>query len=134
MCGYLQPALFVQKIYPTIYNYHGGFVDRLLLCIPMPHLLKENKVEQWSHKLQEYDLRSFGPVYMNIEKWHFRQQIYEMDEKAKAIYVEFSDEITKMMNSKWEATDDDHEQSEIIGNVSKDRRVMIRCSNNIYIT
>ena len=123
MCGFLQPAPFVQKIYPTLYSCHDGFVDRLLLCTPKPHLLQEAEVEEWAAKLQTSVLKTLGPVYEIIERWHFSEQLYELSKEARAVYIEFADELTKAMNSKWDDTEGPSSQ---IGNVSKDRRVMIR--------
>lgn len=123
LCGFLQPAPFVQRIYPSIYDSQDGFVDRLLLCTPKPHLLVEAEVEQWSRELSQLPLKGFDPVYRIIEHSHFQGQEYVLSPGAMEAYTEFADEMTRMMNSKWEGT---QQPGTYIGNVSKDKRIMIR--------
>ena len=123
LCGFLQPAPFVQRIYPSIYDSQDGFVDRILLCTPKPHLLEEAEVARWSRELSQLPLKGFDTVYRTIERWHFQGQVYQLSPAAMETYTDFADEMTRMMNSKWEGT---QQPDTYIGNVSKDKRVMIR--------
>ena len=49
--------------------------------------------------------------------------VHQLSPAAMETYTDFADEMTRMMNSKWEGT---QQPDTYIGNVSKDKRVMIR--------
>ena len=120
----MQPIPFIQRHYSIIYESGDGFADRILLCTPKPKLLKEDEVEQWIVKLEAIGLTSLEPVYSFIHEWHSGDDdiVYTFNDEAKAVYKEFADKIVDLMNEKWEKP----EQYGSIGNVSKDRRTMIR--------
>ena len=125
MCigGYLQPVPFVQKHYATIYESNDGFADRILLCTPKPQLLKEDEVDEWVSKLESTGLTSLAQPYSLIQQWHCTQDIvYTFNPEGQAVYKEFADKIVDLMNDKWNSS----ELQLNIGNVSKDKRTMIR--------
>ena len=120
--GFLQPVPFVQKQYSLICESNDGFADRILLCTPKPKLLKEAEVATWVTKLESTNLLSLEGPYSTIRQWHTEKTSYALDEEAMAVYVQFADEIVDIMNNKWDNTT---EYSQV-GNVSKDKRTMVR--------
>lgn len=120
--GYLQPIPFVQKQFSLIYESNDGFADRILLCTPKPKLLKEADVAEWVTKLEKTKLLSLKEPYEQIQRWHSEKMVYTLDTGAMEVYTQFSDDIVDLMNSKWDNT----AEYSNVGNVSKDKRTMVR--------
>lgn len=127
ICGFLQPGPFVQRILPTLLESNDGFADRLLLCSPHPKLLLEREVEQWCEKMRMQHLQDLCKPYALIARAHSNldsPKYYEYNAAAKEVCFSFSDEMTAIMNEQWESRKNTH------GNVSKDKRTMIRLQLN----
>lgn len=120
--GFLQPIPFVQKQFALICENNDGFADRILLCTPKPKLLKEAEIATWVTKLEDTKLLSLEKPYASIKEWHSDKLFYTLDAEAKEIYIQFSDDIVDIMNNKW----DDVTEFKNVGNVSKDKRTMVR--------
>jgi hypothetical protein len=120
--GFLQPIPFVQKQFSLIYESSDGYADRILLCTPKPKLLKEAEVATWVSKLELTKLLSLEDPYGKIQAWHLEKKIYSFDDEAMQVYTQFSDDIADIMNSKWDNIGD----YSSVGNVSKDKRTMVR--------
>lgn len=121
--GFLQPLPFVQKQFTYIHESTDGFADRLLLCTPKPKLLKESESDVWVSTLEKSGLMSLEEPYSLIEEWHrSSSSVYSFDEEGMEVYKNFADEIVDLMNKKWE----EPLKCADIGNVSKDKRTMIR--------
>lgn len=119
--GFLQPIPFVQRQFSLICESNDGFADRILLCTPKPKLLKEAEVTTWVTKLESTNLTSLERPYKLIQKWHAEKTSYTFEADAMEVYTQFADDIVDLMNSKWDNT---AEYS--VGNVSKDKRTMVR--------
>ena len=123
ICGFLQPGPFVQRILPTLLESNDGFADRLLLCSPHPKLLLEREVEEWCEKMRAQRLENLCQPYALIAEVHHDLDsplYYEYNSAAKEVCFSFSDEMTTIMNDQWQSGKSTH------GNVSKDKRTMIR--------
>lgn len=121
--GFLQPLPFVQKQFALIHEFSDGFADRLLLCTPKPKLLKECELDVWVSNLEKSGLMSMKEPYSPIEEWHSGSaSFYTFDAGGMEVYKQFADEIVELMNKKW----DSPLECADIGNVSKDKRTMIR--------
>lgn len=122
VCGFLQPHPFVQRTLPSLLEVDDGFTDRFLFCSPEPHLLPFREVESWCQKHRTYPLKNLTSVYEKIAKAHSKLAsclYYEYDEPAKEVYIQFSDELSEIMNDGWASG------SQTL-NISKDKRTMIR--------
>ena len=115
---------FIQKQFSHIYETNDGFADRILLCTPKPKLLLEEEVEEWAKKLDECTLKSLSPVMQLIERWHPDTEdiVYTFTGQGKKVYLDFANETVKLMNQKWE----NPTEYDSVGNVSKDKRTMVR--------
>lgn len=128
MHGYLQPQPFIERIYPQLTESDDGFVDRLLWCIPKTKMLMEKEVDEWCEKLHTSPLPSLVKPFGLIADWHKDGgHEYVFSEKGMQVFTSFSDEITLIMNEQWESCMTNH------GNMSKDRRNMIRLSGIIHV-
>ena len=108
---------FVQRILPTLLESNDGFADRLLLCSPHPKLLLEREVEEWCEKMRAQRLENLCQPYALIAD---SPLYYEYNSAAKEVCFSFPDEMTTIMNDQWQSGKSTH------GNVSKDKRTMIR--------
>ena len=87
-------------------------------------------MEEWCEKMRAQHLQDLCKPYALIAKAHSNvdaPKYYEYDAAAREICFSFSDEMTSIMNEQWTSRKKTH------GNVSKDKRTMIRFSNNQII-
>ena len=57
--------------------------------------------------------------FRRIAKWHEDGHQYTFSEEGMIVYRKFANDMAEMMNSQWE-------QGILTGNMSKDKRTMIR--------
>lgn len=83
----------------------------------------EREVEEWCTKMRAQHLEDLCKPYSLVAEAHqdlTSPLYYEFSIEAKEVCFSFSDEMTTIMNNQWESRKNTH------GNVSKDKRTMIR--------
>lgn len=126
IAGFLQPLPFIQRSYPSLAECNNGFVDRFLICSPRPKLLFEEEVEEWCRKLSNKKIESLTDFYKLISLWHSTEDAttYSFSNSAKEQYRLFANEMTRLMNSQFEGSEE--EAFTVTGNYSKDKRTVVR--------
>ncbi len=85
------------------------------------------EVDEWCKKLYMFPLTSLVEPFIKIADWHKEdKRVYMFDQGGKEVYRSFSNEMAEIMNHQWQNCIFNQ------GNVSKDKRTMIRCMG-IYI-
>lgn len=83
-------------------------------------------MDEWSLKLATFPLQSLTKPFQVIAGWHENikedTRTYGFSEKGMQVYRLFSNEMAHVMNEQWDTGDVNE------GNMSKDKRTMIRYS------
>lgn len=90
------------------------------------HLLVEDEVVRWSREFSQLPLTGFELVYRIVEHSYFQGQKHDPAQVPwRQTLHEFADQMTRMMNNKWEGKQ--QPGTYIMQQcISKDKRIMIR--------
>ena len=86
-------------------------------------IFTQQEVDEWCTKLHTFPMTSLIEPFKLIAKWHCEQDgkhVYAYSEEGMQVYRSFSNEMAQIMNEQWENGVMNK------GNVSKDKRTMIR--------
>lgn len=79
-------------------------------------------MDEWCETLKSFPISSLEKPLKDIAEWHSKEHdiVYKFDEKGMQVYRLFANEMGEKMNEQWE-------QGKMAqGNVSKDKRTMVR--------
>ena len=86
-------------------------------------MFAQQEVDSWCTKLHSFPLTSLIEPMKLVAKWHCEnddKHMYSYGEEGMQVYRSFANEMAQIMNEQWETGVMNK------GNVSKDKRTMIR--------